>query len=324
MHRIKITNDQKKEVAGFSKGLFSKRQFKHPKEALQDLCKKRGYRTGKKNAYINNIVKEYDNLLKATPAEFEDLIASFEKILPHTHFRKNFAETIVKTLRYSDLRDREYLEYFHKKGHRSCFYCNAQFSMSMGVEFCKGRKRKGEIKGYHANFELDHYKPKSKYPFLATSFYNLIPSCSSCNKMKSKLDLPICMYTEGDEHDLFTFYITPKSQQEYWRTKNIKDIVICFIPNSTFAPEELEKYESMFKLKALYAEHRDIVEELLHKKSAYSNSYKYSLRKDITNLFPDEALINRLLIGTYTKPDEILKRPLSKLTQDIARQLKLI
>ena len=41
-------------------------------------------------------------------------------------------------------------------------------------------------------------------------------------------------------------------------------------------------------------------------------------------LFPDEAFIDKLIIGNYTTPEECYKRPFSKFTQDIARELKLI
>lgn len=36
---------------------------------------------------------------------------------------------------------------------------------------------------------LDHYYDKGKYPYLALSFYNLIPSCNICNsKFKTTID----------------------------------------------------------------------------------------------------------------------------------------
>ena len=44
----------------------------------------------------------------------------------------------------------------------------------------------------------------------------------------------------------------------------------------------------------------------------------------IKGLFSDERQFLRYLIGNYAFSDEINERPLSKFTQDIARQLKLI
>ncbi len=36
--------------------------------------------------------------------------------------------------------------------------------------------------------QYDHYFPKSKYPYLALSMYNLIPCCSICNGLKHDVD----------------------------------------------------------------------------------------------------------------------------------------
>ena len=35
---------------------------------------------------------------------------------------------------------------------------------------------------------LDHFLPKTKYPFLAVNYYNLIPCCTTCNQMDNKGD----------------------------------------------------------------------------------------------------------------------------------------
>jgi len=34
--------------------------------------------------------------------------------------------------------------------------------------------------------------------------------------------------------------------------------------------------------------------------------------------------VNRFILGTYDKPEDIHKRPLAKLTQDVAKQLGII
>ncbi len=48
---------------------------------------------------------------------------------------------------------------------------------------------------------LDHYLPKSRYPSLAVSPVNLIPSCSDCNK--AKMDLVPKVPTENPLHPYF-------------------------------------------------------------------------------------------------------------------------
>ena len=53
---------------------------------------------------------------------------------------------------------------------------------------------------------LDHFFPKSLYPLVAISFYNLIPSCYSCNTFKSNTDIEIPNpYQIDNDNPPFTF-----------------------------------------------------------------------------------------------------------------------
>lgn len=61
-------------------------------------------------------------------------------------------------------------------GIKTCPYCNRSY-----ISFVKNDEKKTRP-------QLDHFYPKAIYPFLACSFYNLIPSCSACNHMKSDDD----------------------------------------------------------------------------------------------------------------------------------------
>jgi hypothetical protein len=48
------------------------------------------------------------------------------------------------------------------------------------------------------------------------------------------------------------------------------------------------------------------------------------LKDNLDCLVPDDALIDRLLIGNYMDETDIHKRPMSKFMQDIAQQLGII
>lgn len=60
---------------------------------------------------------------------------------------------------------------------RICPYCHAS-QVNFHVDRVKG-KRGG--KAFRMRPPLDHYLPKSAYPYLAVSLSNLIPSCVQCN-----------------------------------------------------------------------------------------------------------------------------------------------
>lgn len=58
----------------------------------------------------------------------------------------------------------------------TCPYCNmVDIHYTPATAFSKTEKG-----------ELDHFYPKEKYPMLGLSFYNLIPSCPSCNDFQHK------------------------------------------------------------------------------------------------------------------------------------------
>ena len=61
-----------------------------------------------------------------------------------------------------------------KIGVEICPYCNRSFIYTT--------PKKGTRPQY------DHYYPKSKYPYLALSMYNLIPCCPVCNNAKNAED----------------------------------------------------------------------------------------------------------------------------------------
>lgn len=64
-----------------------------------------------------------------------------------------------------------------------------------------------------AYFDLDHFYPKSKNPFFALSFYNLIPSCHQCNAFE-KRDKDFCIDTHINPYfesfnDHYKFFVNP-------------------------------------------------------------------------------------------------------------------
>jgi hypothetical protein len=119
------------------------------------------------------------------------------------------------------------------------------------------------------------------------------------------------------------FSIDEDSLYLYEKSNMLSDLAIKF--ESTNGDEELlTNHQELFRISEIYDTQKDIAEELIHKSKAYTCAYKKSLVRGFKSIFPDIAIIDRLIVGNYTEPNDIHKRPLSKFTQDIARQLKLI
>ena len=259
--------------------------------------------------YLSN-EKEIKNLLSANVEQLKLYIAFFTKVFP-TSVEKN--SPLNKILR-EEIFEKEYNNWGGRKkygaysfvkalGLNSCPYCNRNYTFVVDSENGKLRP------------EIDHFYPKSVYPFLAMSFYNLIPSCSICNHTKSdKLE-------ENLENP---YEIEVNSYKFTYRPITVE-----------FAVVEKEKYNfdnfeieingnksniELFKLEELYKQHKDIVLELLIKKAYYPQSYIEELSK--FGFSKDE--IYRYLFSNYNQDEDLHKRPLSKLVKDISSELGLI
>lgn len=108
---------------------------------------------------------------------------------------------------------------------------------------------------------------------------------------------------------------------EFWKTKDKSKLIINFEAND---PYLLVNHNDLFRIEEIYATQKDVAEEIILKATAYTDDYKKYLVDSFEGLFPDKALVNRLLVGNYVRPEETHKRPLSKFMQDIAKQVGLI
>ena len=75
------------------------------------------------------------------------------------------------------------------------------------------------------------------------------------------------------------------------------------------------------KLREIYQAHKDVVVDIAKKHLMFSDSYLRALSK----AFPDlvsEAQAKELIYGTPLSQNEIGKRPMSKLTQDILEEME--
>jgi hypothetical protein len=131
------------------------------------------------------------------------------------------------------------------------------------------------------------------------------------------------LYTEDNKLNPFQFKLVESSIAKYWATKNKKQLKFIFYDNVSENKGLAIKHNSSFAIEEIYKTQLDVVEELLHKKLAYSKSKQKELLKFKT-LFPDKAILKRIIAGNYTEEEEINKRPMTKFTQDIARQLGLL
>jgi 5-methylcytosine-specific restriction endonuclease McrA len=187
-----------------------------------------------------------------------------------------------------------------------CPYCNRNFIVNFN-------KRETTV-------ELDHFFPKSKYPYLAISLYNLIPSCHTCNHKKDNKKLKIYPYTESiNDYVKFSF----KLNKLPFSLENI-DLLTIKKKNTRRNRKKINNYEKVLNISTLYANHKDIIIDLIQKEAIYNESYLDELLTQYEGtLFKNREDLQRIISGGYVSDEEIGKRPLSKLVKDISDELGL-
>jgi hypothetical protein len=195
-----------------------------------------------------------------------------------------------------------------------CTYCNRQYTFTV-TKVINGKKD-----DYIARPELDHWFSKEMYPIMSLSFYNLIPSCHSCNssakgKILFNLKDYIHPYLQVDDNPNITF--VPTMGAYGYGVDIVRDI------NS-----REDNTIKAFNLQEVYNFHGTLeVKDLIEFNSAYNNSYLSLLFQEIlSNQFGvyTKADVYRMLFGVELEPKDFGNRPLSKLKYDILKYLKVI
>ena len=297
-------------------------KYKSPKKHLGELANNPLLNPQQKQ-YVQRIISEWDNLIVLEPP-FDVTIKEFEKIIakdkmPNEQFgidpksSKFLYKEIVKAMNYDYVQKKVYPKIIHQLGIKTCVYCNAQYAFS----YDNGRDS-------FQNYEIDHWMPKSKYPYLCTSFFNLQPSCSKCNKSKSSKDdiLPFCLFTD-DKSKLnpFDFSILHVSCAQYLATHDRDMLRIIFSSKEHGLKDNMD---TLFHISTQYQAHKDTVEELIWKKQIYNSIFLDIYKDSFKQLGFKQTDFNRFILSNYDKDEDILKRPFAKMVQDIAKQLGII
>jgi len=207
---------------------------------------------------------------------------------------------------------------FHLKV-RICPYCNRQFTTTLKLN-----------KEGYARPQLDHFYPKSKYPYFAISLYNLIPSCSICNaSFKGDIDtlsddkkdsLYLHPY-EKEVHDKVKFKLKLTKGHRLNKcfekvTPDSFDIQVTGLSSCTKSRKSFELY----KIKELYNLHKEEVADAVNKMVIYNDSALEQLAKNLGRKSDEVTKVATSLRGRLMHTiitDEPSKRVLGKLINDV-------
>lgn len=284
------------------------KRIKDIKQIKSVFIKKKKYRISpciKKVLTLLENESKLKELMLAPPEQIVKIIEDFEKHYKKSRYKREYLNKVLSRIfvdyGYNKINKLEFTKTIDLK---TCPYCNRNYTCTIN--------KQGSIKP-----EIDHLYPKSLYPYLACSYFNLIPSCPTCNGF-------------GAKESKDTFYAYPISNP--YTIKPI-DFKFSIIPmNINFLNVEQEQYKfddfeielfgnkanlEVFELEELYKQHKDVVLDLLIKKAYYPQSYIDELYG--FGFSKDE--LYRYLFSNYRQDTELHKRPLSKLIKDIVEEL---
>ena len=252
---------------------------------------------------INN-EKGIKNILTSDIPNLKLLIDDFEKKHPILRNKKNSFNRILYNIFVSNIyenKDRfDGLKFVNDIGLQTCPYCNRAYIQTVN--------KRGIVRP-----QIDHFYPKSLYPYLGLSFYNLIPSCSVCNGTTAKGE------KDSYKDNLISPYEIKNDDFKFnFDFKTSTDFEIKF-------DKKIDINDKYFKLEEFYKHHSDIAYELYVKvKQENTKEYFDSLEKSLKGIGFNMDEVYRFITCAYLKNEDLHKRPLSKLIKDISEELDLI
>ena len=344
MRRIHISDRVRGIAERYAQNAFTDRNtnFDQPIARLGRLCFFLRYKQydSKLSDYVDELKFHYKQILKLEPEDFDTWHQKFfdkvseDEMLTEIEVENNeedkryhlplgkhaFSDLVIWAMRYDDLREKEILPYLMELNINSCVYCNAQYTIALDEVTDKDDN---VTKTNVALYQLDHFWPKSKHPFLCTTFYNLQPSCANCNLHKSDKNGYFSLYTRSeDEKELNPMWFEVQPQNVIdgtygYKAENIT-IKLCSDKKTL-----LEKHQEYFMVNDVYKFHRKEAEEAIVKLQFNDVYYRRQLQKSLASLFP-EGLESpeRFYWGHEMDEDKVFERPLNKLIQDVVKFVK--
>ena len=200
---------------------------------------------------LNDILTKTPDILSATYIKdieklFPDFVTDKGKVGKRNQTFSQVREvayTIFVTNGYEKLKRKA--EFYAALDVKVCPYCNRCL-----IEPINDGADKKTVVG-----ELDHFYCKSKYPYLAVSLYNLVPSCGICNGKSRKGEKDLCgtMFENPyllQDNDGMTFGFKPTgvsviNYEDSYRRYHIRYI---------FSPDATLKYNfDILKLRKIYS-----------------------------------------------------------------------
>lgn len=177
---------------------------------------------------------------------------------------------------------------------RTCPYCNRQYITPL-------YKEGGKVRA-----DMDHFYPKSRYPYFSLSIYNLIPCCKVCNSsLKGVKEFNI-----RDDKSPYELSIDDMAEFRYEPLHSPK--VIFYAKDSA-----IDSYAKIFQMEEVYRCHENVAEEILEQSRRYSPLWIQDMID--SGLIRSKKELYQMLLGKVSDSKGILDEPLNKLKRDLVK-----
>lgn len=244
------------------------------------------------------------------PEKKDVIIDDFNSILRHI-----FEKTVYDGKRVGVVHLDKYT-FAENLGLKVCPYCGRSYIYTV-----KPKQTGKEVKVHP---QLDHFLPKSQFPFLALNFYNLIPCCTQCNMAPAKKEQsPMVKVPKPElkvmhpylfDDKAITFGYDPKSEAPLDASEI--SVNVDYHDNETFK----NGYNDLFFIDTLYAKHNleahDLYVRMKTWKSKAEKAYKsIGITEDYWQMLP------LLFLGYTLTEDQAPLRPLFKFNKELYEQM---
>lgn len=234
--------------------------------------------------FVKRLITDLKSILGLKPNEMEVLMKYYSKKFRTIH-SLNVLENGNKIYKlsndvlrhklsnkfsYRKFRSDEAFNLVSKLDYRVCPYCNYNLLSK-------------DVKQQKLLFQIDHYYSQEDFPYFSRSFYNLVPSCGTCNHTKRKIFFSISSHyhpyhIEGScVHDDCIFQFDVKSYNEFTLDNSKKlELIYVLKKNRIKAYKHLTTFNIIGRIKDDYDSIIKIVSDFEQYKNIGQNEEIYA------------------------------------------------
>lgn len=255
--------------------------------------------------YLGNVVLEnllYANVDLLLGGSIEELIEFYNTnsvLLNNESVKKLFVNS-----GYEHYFQKQHgLTFLNKLSMSTCVYCNRNYTL--------------QLVNNHSRAQLDHWLPKTHFPFVALNFYNLIPSCPTCNHIKGQGDNKRWWLNNWNS------LVHPYCKEEIFKfsysyLEDIDKLSVEIDSPNTKVSQTVE----VNRIKEIYSAHNELeLRDLFDLRKKYNDNYLNILLDSFSGLQVSEEEKYRLIFGIEKNEVDYHKRPMSKFKNDIIEEL---